>query len=346
MCKLKCIRVVFTVSALIGSTLLSACREEGEGVVGQSLHDDTGASTGVAGDGGTSSIDSGTGESSEADPGHVANAIPVNVQYPQDTALNDRPGMIIKGLNGQDPSAATASRFVHTLTFRIDSNTPGSGDAHAMLFHYSPDLTVDHVADFYEIALDTCKLDSEPDTTHSADANSGAAPLSVSGGQSITINSMNGAWFTLPLSVSEQGDVIYATNNGLPGALPAAAYLSIPGDNFPGIERYSLFEPEPPTRLLPALDKPVSTESFYTWVPDPRKGSVKINVLAFDAQNVFLGYKASCTVKDDGSFTMPQKILDLIASSPDQLSVRYSRVYNRLDLINDVLFFQEAEVTE
>ena len=256
-----------------------------------------------------------------------------------DTQGDDRPGLIIEGLNGADASTVTSPWFATIGLFRREAETPGSGDAAVGLVQFRNDFPVSRHIDFYTIELDTCERRDDTEL-----GGGGNSPPFISGGETVVINTPSGPWFSIERTTG--GELFYGTNNGLPGALPSGATLSIPGDAFPNVAAYPLVEPEPPVRLTPALDEPISVDSEYTWVPGNPAGFIQITLLEYAANGDFLEFRINCNVVDDGSFTLPANILSFIAASSNELRLRYSRVFNRLDIINGIVFFQSSEVAE
>lgn len=262
-----------------------------------------------------------------------------------DAQDDDRPGLVIEGLNGVDASMVTSPWLAVVNLFRVESATPGSGDAFVGLVQYNNDFPASQFIDFYTTELDTCEIrdNTEPDGGDGGDEG-GTPPPRISGGETVVINTPSGPWFSIERTTDD--DVSYSTNNGLPGALPSGATLSIPGDAFPTVAAYPLVEPEPPVRLTPELDEPVSVDSEYTWMPGNPAGFIQITLLEFASNGDFLGFPVNCDVVDDGSFTLPANVLSFITASPNELRMRYSRVINRLDIINGIVFSHNSEVAE
>lgn len=263
-----------------------------------------------------------------------------------DAQSDDRPGLIVEGPDGVDTSTINSSWLVLVNLFQREAKTPGSGDAYVDLTQYD-NAPVSLFIDFYTKELDTCEIrDDNTLSGEGGDSDGGGnPPQQISGGEAVVINTPSGPWFSIERTID--GNVFYQTDNGLPGALPPGATLSIPGDAFPTVAAYPLVEPQPLVRLTPALDEPVSVDSEYTWVPGNPAGFIEILLLEFAPLNGdFLGFRIHCDIVDDGSFTLPENVLSFIASSPNELRLRYSRVLRRLDIINGIVFYQNSKVAE
>lgn len=264
-------------------------------------------------------------------------------QYPLDQEGDDRPGLIVTGLGAEGVQDEASSFLLSVSMFRLNQQTPGSGDGYAHLVTYDEPLLASSHLGFYEAPIDNCLLRGFDDVALNA---SYAADASVSGGAGVVINTPGGPWFTFDRQSGDTARFFYQVDNMLPGQLPANATLSVPGDEFPTVAAYALFEPDPPVRLLPLEEQSVTSDSEYTWVPGPAGGHIKINLLAYDETDNFIGFPVTCWVEDDGLFEMPIPVIDFVLRSDITLKARYSRVYARLDWTNGVVMHQNIEVAE
>lgn len=268
--------------------------------------------------------------------------------FPDDTDNDDRPGMIVTGMNGMDPRDVVSPWLANVSLSRLDSETPGTGDGRVALLQYSDDFPVARHIEFFEESLDTCDI-RDPDVPQpiGGGGGGGSPPPLLSGGTTVVINTPSGPWFTYDRSLDDDGEPIYRTDNQLPGALPQGATLSIPGDAFPTVAAHPLYEPDAPVRLLPDSEFVVTPESAYSWIPGSSGFTyAKINLLAYDTDDNFQGFYVTCYVEDDGEFTMPAAVVDYVANTEYLLVSRYSRNYTRLDLINGIVIYQDVEVAE
>lgn len=271
---------------------------------------------------------------------------PANDPITIDPDGDDRPGLAIEGLNGT-PADQLASPWLANMSFfRIDSETPGTGDAFAELSQYDADFKVSSHIEFYTPELDTCDIrDLEGGDGGGGDDN---RPADASGGQTLTLNTPSGPWFELEQKEGSIGT--YETDNGLPGAFPGGLTLSIPGDDFPNVAAYPLAEPSPAIRILPASDVLTMADvtAPFTWIPGEQvPGSyMELVGIAFDAAGEFVGFPIFCNVVDDGSFTMPQEVVDAFAATDLTIRTRFQRSINRIDFLDGIVFHQNSRVAE
>ncbi len=286
----------------------------------------------------------------EEDPTTIEEPVTVgSAMFPVDVDNDDRPGLIVTGLNGVDPVDLVSPWLVNAQTFRLDSITPGSGDGFVDMLRYQDDFPVAIHIDFFEQELGSCDI-RDPAVPQPIDSGDGGSPPPlISGGSTVVINTPSGPWFTYEAQLnSDNGNIFYSTNDQLPGALPVGATLSIPGDAFPTVAAHPLYEPAPPVRLLPDITQFVAPDSIYSWIPENTAPAfVKLNLLAYSGDdNFFEGFFVTCYLEDDGAFTMPDEVVDYVATTPFNLEARYSRVYARLDFTNGIVIYQENEVAE
>ncbi len=267
--------------------------------------------------------------------------VPVTEQLPQN---DDVPGLVVTGLENDPEGELTSSWLATTKLFRDASETPATGDVTVELFQYPQDFRVSQHVDFYTTTLDTCEID---DLQEGGGGGGDDFPLSVSGGTSVTINTAGGTWLEVP--AIETG--FYESINGFPGVLPADATLSIPGAQFPNVPAYELVAPvDVPVRITPALGVLTAADVAgpFTWEPRPNipGGYFQITAIAFDSKNNFLGFPVICSVIDDGEFMMPPEVIEAFANTTLTVISRFERVLERVDCINDIVFYQRSNLTE
>lgn len=274
--------------------------------------------------------------------------LPGELKYPSDNEGDDPVGMIVTGLNELDPSQVVTPWLVTVRMFRSASAASNTGDVRVELTRYAEDFPVSaHIVFFTEL-LDTCIIRNSEDEQGADQSN--PPPPGIDGGGTVVLNMPSGPWISLERTSVSNEQLIYRAQ--LPGNLPAATTLSIPGSAFPTVGAYSLFEPAHVVRLLPDVSQPVTAESQYSWVPFNHSDYVKIDFMAYDETGIFLGYPSSCWVTDDGSFELPEEVSEALevfeiqAANSSRLAVRYSRVYSRVDLIDGIVFHQRMEVVE
>lgn len=266
---------------------------------------------------------------------------------PVDTDGDDRPGLAIEGLNGTPPDQLASPWHANISFFRLESRTPGTGDATVDLLSYDEDFRVSNHLDYYTPELDVCQIYDLNDDDSNDDDGDGSTKT-VSGGQALSLSDSSGIWFYLQERDGTNG--VYETDNGLPSAFPADLTLSIPGDVFPSVVGYPLAEPDAPVRLLPTADilNAEDVVAPFTWIPGEQAPGefVEITGIAFDGNDDFLGFPIVCSVVDDGSFSMPQDVVDAFSETDFSIRARFERVLNRVDFIDGVVFHQRTTVAE
>jgi len=266
--------------------------------------------------------------------------------FPEDREGDDLPSLIVTGLNGADPNTVVSPWLASAVFFRLDSQTPGTGDGDVAFFNYTDQLPVSEHIKFYSQELEVCKVSDPRKTETGNGSSSGSPPPRVSAGQSITVNSASGPWFTFNRGRNKNDQWEYTTNNELPSALPEGATLSIPGDEFPAVQAYPLYEPQAPIRLLPNAGENLSSASAYAWVPGNSKTYMTIDFLSFDDEGKFAGFAGYCRLIDDGAFDMPEDVKKFIDEIDLDINARYVRSYERVDYADNIVFRQLMLVSE
>jgi hypothetical protein len=252
---------------------------------------------------------------------------------------------VVAGFVDVSPADVVSPWLVTSRQFREASRPEIGGNGQVDLVRYRDDFPVSAHIDFYTEPLDTCLI-REQDGTRVTVVNDGPPPR-ISGGSSIVINTPAGPWFSYAGTVTG-GETVYAASRALPGALPAGATLSIPGDEFPTVADYRLHEPEPVRRLLPGPGLVDARHAEYTWLPGEGHDHVKIDFLAFDLSGQFQGFPLTCWVVDDGvfNFNLDAAVRAHLDGLQFPVTVRYSRVHARIDYINGIVIHQSIEVAE
>ncbi len=257
---------------------------------------------------------------------------------------DDLPGLVVEGLNGAAASDVISPWLVYVELFRSDSGPEGNGDALVDLTAYPEDFPVSRHTEFYTPELETCTI-LEEDDAGVADGD-GLLPQ-ISGGESVTINTAAGTFFTMDRQINEStGNVFYETIDGVPGPMPADATLSIPGDVFPTVAAYPLGEPELLVRLSPELDESPAADTLYSWVPGNSSAYARVDFKELDAEGEFIRFLGFCEMVDDGNFELTPDMRDYVTSFETPVEIRYSRVASRVDLIDGIVFYQYSEVSE
>ena len=296
-------------------------------------------------------------ESTIADPMEpVIEAAPVEPSM-DDPENDDRPGLAITGLNGIPATQVTSPWLVNMNIFRNATAGNQAGNVFVELLRYDDTQQVATAIDFYTPELDTCFVrdlsESTVNTSGNNDSEEDDNNLYVSGGSSLTINSGNGPWLTIPVSDFNAGlyDTDFAATQGTPGPLPADATLSIPGMEFPNVAAYSVSEPTlVPVRIAPAFEPLTATDiaAPFTWEtgPDVAGGYARLAGQSYDEDGNFVGFPFSCNIVDDGEFNMPQEVIDAFAASDLSTTVRFERATRRVDFVEGIVFHVRSVVTE
>lgn len=259
---------------------------------------------------------------------------------PENTNLES---LVVSGFDSTSLDV-TSPWLASVSLYRLNSELGTTGDATVNLVRYRDDFPVANHVEYYGKVLDDCRV-TDPDASPVTVDEQGSPPEFISGGETVVINSPSGPWFTLDSNIVD-GKVNYTIDNGLPAELlPEGSTLSIPGDVFPSLAAHPLSDPAVPERLLPEAGTLVTVGTTYSWVPGTGNSYMRISIVTDDSVNEFVDI-LGCDVIDDGSFTMPTAVLDFVASSSLELRVRYSRVHNRIDFVNNIAVRQQSIVAE
>ena len=265
-----------------------------------------------------------------------------------DPTGDDRPGLLVAGLDGRSAEAVTSPWLVNAFLFRNASATPATGQATVALLRYEDDFPIARHVDFFAGELDTCELRRE-DGGSDGDGDEGSPPLTISGGTAVTINTPSSPWLVLERRTLDDGTgVDYERAFGeWPGQLPDGATLSIPGDAFPGVAAYPLGEPAAPIRLLPDENEPPGADTVYTWVPGEGRDYIEIAFIAVEPDGgELIDFPLVCTVVDDGRFELPEDARAFVATTPDTLELRYERAREIVELADGIVFRTLTKVAE
>jgi len=267
--------------------------------------------------------------------------------FPDDKEGDDLPSLIVTGVNGADPKSLDAPWLVSFFSFRLDGKTTSKGNGRAYFFDYAADnFKVNDYTSFYSEDLDVCKI-YDPRVPGEASDSTSNLPPRASAGEAITINSPAGLWFTINQRRDDDNLWEYITDSDLPGPLPEGATLSIPGDEFPKVQAYPLYEPQAPVRLLPGVRSDLLTSaSAYAWVPGTGKTYITLDFIALDVKDGEADFAGYCYLVDDGSFNMPEEIKKFIDETDLDIQARYSRYYERVDYSDGIVFRQLTIVAE
>ncbi len=130
---------------------------------------------------------------------------------------------------------------------------------------------------------------------------------SISAGEVIVVNSINGTYVNLPRTVSEFG-IFYSDPVDVPLPLPVPDNLTvdIPGDVFPAFQAVPVPTITPLDVTQPASSTLLTASTVYQWVPDlSGESTITLNLFADDENFSAL---ARCEFEDDGEFSLPLEI--------------------------------------
>lgn len=291
-----------------------------------------------------------SGDGSDSDNTSTVNTTEAGSSIVNST-VDDRPGMIITGLDGRAPESVNTPWLVNFATFRDESRSP-SGYAFATLKGYGDSLNMLDVIDFYEQSeprIGDCEIlvDNSPTVGGGGNNNGNEAPPSLGGGERLFINTSLGQWIALESDGALEPT--YETTDGLPGAIPENAYLTIPGGTrFPAVEAYPVNEPEAPIRISPEQTEWTNADAIFSWLPGNNPAeTMKLDFFGYNSLgDTFIERVATCVAVDDGNFELTTAMVQLINNYDGLIDLRYGRRATRVDLIGDIVIHQGTTVTE
>lgn len=297
-------------------------------------------------DGSGSGSGHGVEQSQEGEEGRDGppKTVDVSSAFPDDADNDDQEGLVITGLDGLSAADVVSPWLAVTRSFRSVSDPDQMGDGEVELVRYADDFPVAAHLDYLDLPLDACQIRQLDDDVETEDEN--PPPPAISGGQSVVFNTASGPWFTFDLTHLAKEAFVYTAAGQLPGAFPEGISLSIPGSSFPTVAAHQLYQPQAVDRILPDAAQAASSESRLQWVAGKQNTAIKIDWLAFDDEGEFVGFPITCLARDDGEFLPDAVTRAMLAGSTHRLQIRYSRVYARVDVLDGIVFYQEAEVAE
>jgi len=261
-------------------------------------------------------------------------------------------GLTVYGLNGSDGSDILAPPLAAVILNRQE-NSPGSGDARVIPVMYGEETSVKYLVDYYRDSWDNetwnnCVIESSSGSETGTGASTADTRPYVNAGPFVVINSPAGPWFT----INQGTDLLYDVSDTL-GPLPDGASLTIPGEIFPRVENYPLYQPATPVRLSPVsatASKPyealVTLDTQYKWVPDGDPGTDMVMSFWYYDGVSYTYADLYCRVEDDGEFLLPDSARAHIASAAGAVTVYYNRVMRRFDYVDGVALYQSSAVAE
>jgi len=142
-------------------------------------------------------------------------------------------------------------------------------------------------------------------------------PFPISAGETITLSSQGNTYTTLLRQGSEF--VFYSSENSLSSPAPAALTVDIPGDEFPSFTNISI--PDVPALEInsPAIGEPITPLTEFSWAGNNDQNTFASISLRYTDTETGEVVFVSCQVVDDGNFTFPADIQEMINadSTPD-----------------------------
>lgn len=246
------------------------------------------------------------------------------------------PGLSVHGLGGEDPSQLSTQWYSTVRMYRDEMFEDGSFIT-VRPRQYLSENTLQSYIDFQLglVDLDNCIVRPNGETDTSP-VFTGSSRRSVSAGAEIFINTPLAPLYTINIDDENEYRI-----NGVSPPLPEQATLMLPGDTFPTVAAYPIYDAEQPVNLTPGYET-VTANSTYTWTAGSDSSSfIEILFIDYDASSSDERSPIRCDVLDDGEFELPQDALDYLASREGyDIQVRYYRSKRRLDYIDGVLFLQ------
>ena len=165
--------------------------------------------------------------------------------------------------------------------------------------------------------------DTDPDVTDTDDLES----IQVSAGEVLTVISPAGTFAELVRFQSDD-EIDYELADGapLPGPVPTGTVVNIPGDVFPAFTGVAVPAVADLNNFSPSA-LPVSISDEFTW--SPPSGPVTTFVFLLISGDFSLADNSitsvSCTLMDDGSFTLPADIQAELGSDFEAVGVAAGR---------------------
>ena len=195
-----------------------------------------------------------------------------------------------------------------------------------------PVPTLAEATDFFP-DVDTCEVvtfdpdtfdpnDTDPDDTETFES------TSVSAGEVLTVISPAGTFAEL-IRIQSDDEIDYELADGipLPGPVPTGTVLNIPGDVFPAFTDVAIPSAPNLANFSPS-SLPISVTDEFTWVTPT--GTLPTSVFLAITGDFTLANNSfssvSCSLVDDGSFTLPADIQAELGSDFEAIGVAAGRV--------------------
>ena len=212
----------------------------------------------------------------------------------------------------------TIDQFVFGQVDNIEISIGGS----FLILNDNADVDLDFDRQFEEL-IDTCEVDGD-------DGDFDLDPVSntISAGETITVTSATGTFATLVEMVIPDIGSVYVSQNELAAPLPQNLIIDIPGGDFPAFTNVSVPN-VPPLDISPGSDDIITADTEFQWTPSSEAFSGITIEATFTTGNA--GVDIICVARDDGSFSFPANIRDMIGSAEASFVTLERSAFNVVD---------------
>ena len=172
--------------------------------------------------------------------------------------------------------------------------------------------------------VDTCEIDGG----EVGDLGLDLLANPISAGETITVSSAAGTYATIVAMTIPDLGIVYGTQDELATPLPQNLIIDIPGDEFPAFANVSVPN-APPLDISPGSDDTITADTEFQWTPS----SVAFSTVAIEA--TYTSANASvdilCVARDDGSFSYPTDIRDMIGSAQASFVILLRSTFDIVD---------------
>ena len=161
----------------------------------------------------------------------------------------------------------------------------------------------------FEEAIGNCEIDDGSDDGDDLDLINNR----ISAGETITVTSPAGTYATLAEMTLAGNDNTYLSQNSLAlPFFPENLTIDISGGEFPSFTNISVPN-TPPLDISPTRSDTITADTEFSWTPSSVPTSAITIEASYATDNGFLDI--FCLARDDGSFSYPANIRDMIGSA-------------------------------
>ena len=161
----------------------------------------------------------------------------------------------------------------------------------------------------FDEAIGSCEID---DGSDEGDDDLDLINNQISAGETITVTSAAGTYATLVETIFGDTDNVYLPQDGLTFPLPENLTIDISGGEFPAFTNISVPN-APPLDISPTRSDTITADTEFSWTPSSVPTSAITIEASYATDNGFLDI--FCLARDDGSFSYPANIRDMIGSA-------------------------------